>query len=166
MARCCWLYIGFDWRLNGYVYVRDFRYVYVKPRGSRTTRYLGKLTDLAGKLARMFSPETFRKLIGILRELGLDVRKHVDVVFHVVASRLRNVVEAFVYKLKAITATVDLLIWKLERRRSALHSDIVEELDALREFLKTERICNIVDKLHVELKKLIDLLELEMRDVE
>lgn len=62
-----WLYIGVDLLADVYVYVKDYRYVYVKPRarGWRApTVYIGKLEDvLAGLVQKIrFSDYTLKKL--------------------------------------------------------------------------------------------------------
>ena len=62
-----WIYIGLDVFADVYVYVKDWRYVYVKPRvrGWRApTIYIGKIEDvLAGLVKKVkFSAQTLKKL--------------------------------------------------------------------------------------------------------
>jgi len=62
-----WIYIGLDVFAEVYVYVKDWRYVYVKPRvrGWRApTIYIGKIEDvLAGLVKKVkFSAQTLKKL--------------------------------------------------------------------------------------------------------
>ena len=70
-----WLYIGFDAKAGGYVYLKDEKYVYVKPRGTNITRYLGKLLDLAHRLAELFTEATVKKLQTHLEKIRAEEEK-------------------------------------------------------------------------------------------
>jgi len=70
-----WLYLGYDPKINGYVYLRDEKYLYVKPRGgNKPLRYLGRLVDLADKLAQLFTEAVVKKLQPYIEKLNARVR--------------------------------------------------------------------------------------------
>ena len=77
MFAVAWIYIGKDEVVRAYVYVKDFRYVYIKPcyKGWKMrTYYVGKIEDVLRKAAEgivMFSHAVIRKLSEIYEAFKL-----------------------------------------------------------------------------------------------